>query len=143
MDVWWKDGLPFSCTQCGKCCWGRGDVAHVYVNYEERQRLADFLDLDLATFNRRYTRLEDDGHRNLKFMDDHCVFLEEGICTVHEAKPTQCRTWPFWEELLESPEAYREQVLDFCPGSEVSDPVVSAESIRKQAEETEQALRDD
>jgi Fe-S-cluster containining protein len=118
-------------------------VAHVYVNYEERQRLADFLDLDLATFNRTYTRLEEDGHRNLKFVEDHCIFLEEGTCTVHEAKPTQCRTWPFWEELLESPEAYREQVLDFCPGSEVTEPVVSAESIRAQMVETEEALRDD
>lgn len=143
MDEWWKDGLPFSCTQCGRCCHARGEVAHVYVNYRERQALADFLGVDLAKFNKTYTRLEESGHRNLRFVGGHCIFLDGATCTVHDAKPVQCRTWPFWDELLESPESYRAHVLDFCPGSEVDSPVVSADSIREQMEATEEALRDD
>lgn len=115
----------------------------MYVNYRERQALADFLGVDLAKFNKTYTRLEESGHRNLRFVDGHCIFLDGATCTVHDAKPVQCRTWPFWDELLESPEAYRAHVLDFCPGSEVDSPVVSADSIREQMEATEEALRDD
>jgi hypothetical protein len=140
MTVWWNDGLPFACTACGKCCHGRGDVAHVYVNYQERKRLAEFLELSLADFNRIYTRVEDNGHRSLRFQDNHCIFLDGPLCTVHDAKPTQCRTWPFWEELLESEEAYKEQVLDFCAGSNATGPIVSADSIRAQMESTEDAL---
>jgi len=143
MEEWWKDGLAFSCTQCGKCCHGRGEVAHVYVNYAERQKMADFLDIELAVFNRLYTRLDEDGHRLLKFVEGHCIFLEEAVCTVHESKPVQCRTWPFWEELLESKDAYQKQVLDFCPGSDVETPIVPAASIRAQMEETEAAVLDD
>jgi Fe-S-cluster containining protein len=140
MTVWWNDGLPFDCTQCGKCCHGRGDVAHVYVNYQERKRLAEHLGISLPEFNKAYTQAEDTGHRTLRFVDGHCIFLDGPTCTVHEAKPVQCRTWPFWDELLESEETYREQVLDFCAGSQVDGPMVSAESIRAQMEATEKAL---
>ncbi len=141
MEVWWKDGLPFACTQCGKCCHARGDVAHVYVNYAERRALADYLQIDLATFNRRFTRQQEDGHRLLRFRDGHCVFLHGATCSVHEAKPVQCRTWPFWQELLETKTAYQQQVLDFCPGSQAREPVVDAAEIQRQMEETEEALR--
>ncbi|MFH1663836.1 MAG: YkgJ family cysteine cluster protein [archaeon] len=26
---------------------------------------------------------------------EHCVFLENGLCTIHEAKPMQCKLFPF------------------------------------------------
>ena len=32
----------------------------------------------------------------------NCHFLFEGGCSIHEAKPTQCRIFPFWPELVES-----------------------------------------
>lgn len=140
MDEWWHDGLAFSCTMCGKCCHARGDVASVYVNFEERKRLAQFLDLPKRDFDARFIRRDGDGHRRLRFVDGHCCFLEDSTCIVHEAKPVQCRTWPFWEELLESEQAYRRQVLDFCPGSQADGPVVPAESIRAQMEATEEAF---
>ena len=37
-----------------------------------------------------------------------CALLDEekGQCSVYEARPVQCRTWPFWPENLESPEAW-------------------------------------
>jgi Fe-S-cluster containining protein len=142
MTEWWNDGLPFDCTVCGKCCHARGDVAYVYVNYRERKALADHIGLGLAAFNRGYTRSDEDGHRTLRFRDGRCIFLDGPTCTVHEAKPTQCRTWPFWEELLETPEAYRAAVLDFCAGSRVDGPLVDAASIRAQMEATEKAQRE-
>ncbi len=142
MTVWWNDGLPFACTECGKCCHGRGDVAHVYVNYRERKRLADHLEVSLADFNRLYTRTEDTGHRSLRFVDNHCIFLEGPTCSVHDVKPIQSRTWPFWQELLESEDSYREQVLDFCAGSNAEGPMVTAESIREQLEATDDAIRE-
>jgi|FLOH01.1.fsa_nt_gi uncharacterized protein len=140
MTVWWNDGLPFACTQCGKCCHAHGEMDKVYVSYRDRTRLAEHFGVNLASFNRSYTRSEDSGHRSLRFVDGHCVFLEGTVCSVHAAKPTQCGTWPFWEELLVSEETYRQDVMDFCPGSNAEGPVVSAASIRQQMESTEEAL---
>jgi len=137
---WWQEGLPFSCSLCGKCCKARGDVAHVYVGEEDQERLAVFLDLPRQDFLSRYTKEEEGGYRGLRFLDGQCIFLDGKSCRVHEAKPTQCRTWPFWPELLESPQTYQEQVKEFCPGSRVGSPVVDAVSIARQMAETDAAL---
>lgn len=136
---WWADGLPFSCQQSGKCCHQRGGYGYVYVNARERQRIADELGVSLGSFNRRFTRSEEDGARVLRFVDGACIFLQDGLCSVHEVKPVQCRTWPFWEELLASPEVYEREVRAFCPGSRQG-PRVDPRSIRAQMEETEAAL---
>ena len=142
-DSWWKEGLPFACTMCGKCCHARGEVAQVYVNRAEREALADHLGLGRKEFDRRYTRRDETGHRTLSFRDGACVFLEGASCRVHEAKPVQCRTWPFWAENLESPAAWQEAVLDFCPGSRAEEPVVPAAEIARQAAATDAALEQD
>ena len=49
-----------------------------------------------------------------------CVFLERdergrGKCSIYHARPTQCRTWPFWLSNLKSPRAWAEAAED-CPG---------------------------
>lgn len=140
MDKWWKNGVAFSCIQCAKCCSARDDVAYVYVNQGERQLMAKELQLPLATFTKRYARRADDGKYYLNFVDQHCIFLEDKKCTMHHIKPTQCRTWPFWEEAMASKAEYKKQVLDFCPGSNVDSPVVKADDIEKQINETEDAF---
>jgi Fe-S-cluster containining protein len=37
-------------------------------------------------------------------------------CRAYEARPRQCRTWPFWASNLESPAAW-EHTCQVCPGS--------------------------
>ena len=49
-----------------------------------------------------------------------CVFLERdenghGKCSLYQARPTQCRTWPFWASNLTTPRAWVEASKD-CPG---------------------------
>lgn len=95
-----------------------------------------------AAFTRRYTVLTEEGYRTLRFEEQACVFLEGNRCRIHPVKPTQCRTWPFWSELLESEEAYETEVRAFCPGSR-SGPSVPAAEIRRQAAETDRALEED
>jgi uncharacterized protein len=136
---WWAQGLPFQCAQSGRCCHRRGDIGYVYVNYRERRALAAHLDMSIEDFTREYTVAEDEGARVLRFDDDHCTFLDQKSCTVHQAKPIQCRTWPFWQETLASEESYQELVQAMCPGS-LGGPLVPAKEIRRQMEETEEAL---
>lgn len=50
-----------------------------------------------------------------------CVFLDrttmpgKAICGLYEARPSQCRTWPFWPENLRSPESW-DRAARGCPG---------------------------
>lgn len=52
-----------------------------------------------------------------------CVFLktiEEGgktkrVCGIYHVRPLQCRTWPFWDGLLASEDAWK-RAGKMCPG---------------------------
>ena len=39
---------------------------------------------------------------------DESVVHPKRICTVYEARPLQCRTWPFWQGNLMSRKAWQE-----------------------------------
>ncbi len=95
-------GLRFECTGCGACCTSRGEYAHVYLNADEARALADELAVGLAEFRKRYTFRDEYGWTQLRFEGESCVFLEPGTnrCTVYGARPTQCRTFPFWRDLV-------------------------------------------
>ena len=74
--------------------------------------------LSVAEFERRFVR-EVGVRRTLKERKNFdCVFLdaETRKCTVYEDRPRQCRTWPFWNSNLKSPEAWQ-QTCEVCPGS--------------------------
>jgi Fe-S-cluster containining protein len=94
--------LRFECTGCGQCCSNRGEYSHVYVNAEEVNALARFLGLLPMEFRSRYTFEDEYGWTQL-FLEESCTFLEPGTrrCRVYPARPIQCRTFPFWGELIE------------------------------------------
>jgi Fe-S-cluster containining protein len=114
-DLWYKDGLRFTCTRCGKCC--TGEPGFVWVDDDELARLARHRGDPLHVFTAVYTRTSR-GRRTLREKaNGDCVFWEAGRgCTVYPVRPKQCRTWPFWESNLESPEQWAE-VEAVCPGS--------------------------
>ena len=103
-------GLRFECTGCGDCCRVRGQYAHVYLNTEEVRALADFHGMSVRRFKRRFTFVDAEGWRQLAFEGDRCVFLDSQSqrCTVYAARPIQCRTFPFWRELVDDGEWTRE-----------------------------------
>ena len=47
--------------------------------------------------------------------EKQCPFLEGHGCSIHPAKPTQCRTFPFWPELVESKREWN-RTGKYCPG---------------------------
>ena len=110
-------GLRFECTECGECCRRRGTYAFVYLNDEEVDVLAGALELSRRSFLRRHTFLDEFGWRQLRFDDDHCRFLDTATnrCTVYHARPTQCRTFPFWREFTRRG-AWTPEVRRICEG---------------------------
>jgi len=113
---WYKGGLRFQCTGCGDCC--TGGPGYVWVNQAEIDALAARLGLSVADFERRFVR-EIGVRRSLKERRNYdCVFLdaETRKCTVYQDRPRQCRTWPFWNSTVRTPEAW-EHTCEVCPGS--------------------------
>ena len=113
---WYHRGLKFSCTQCGDCC--TGAPGFVWVNQEEIAALAQLLELDMEQFEKLYVRAVGIRRSLVEFPNGDCVFFDGDTrrCTVYEARPRQCRTWPFWDSNLKSPEAWQ-QTCEICPGS--------------------------
>lgn len=77
--------------------------------------MADALGLPVAEFRRKYCD-RTDGHLHLKDPELDCVFLDGTRCSVYEARPEQCRTWPFWPENMVDQRTWNEEVVSFCPG---------------------------
>jgi Fe-S-cluster containining protein len=115
-EPWYKDGLKFKCTGCGDCC--TGAPGYVWVNQAEIDALAERLEMDPAKFEKKYVRQIGVRRSLNEYKNGDCVFFdnESRKCTVYEQRPRQCRTWPFWNSNLKSPEAWAE-TCESCPGS--------------------------
>lgn len=111
--VWYERGLRFTCTQCNGCCGGA--PGYVWVEPDEIDRIATFLGISVPDFSRRYCR-KVWWRVSLKEMPDgDCVFLGPGGCQVYSVRPVQCRTFPFWRDLVQSPGRW-ECEKERCPG---------------------------
>ena len=112
---WYAGGLRFECQPgCGACCTRQGGRDFVYLAPRDVWRLALALGLSTAQFRRRHT-VRDRGWTALRMTAEACPFLDGWRCRVHAARPAQCRTFPFWTEILRSPEAWR-ALGARCPG---------------------------
>ncbi|HRP62188.1 MAG TPA: YkgJ family cysteine cluster protein [Phycisphaerales bacterium] len=138
---WYADGLRFTCTQCGNCC--TGPPGAVWFVEEEGSALAKLLGIDEREFYSRYARRLDGRWSLNEQLTSHgydCIFLERSNgragCSVYEARPMQCRTWPFWPEMLESKRAWAAAKRRTpCPGMD-SGKLIPIEQIRIQRDRT-------
>lgn len=113
-EKWYKDGLKFKCTQCGKCC--TGSPGHVWLTKEDIEKLCLHLNLSEKEFLKKYTRLIGNQYsltESPKNFD--CVFFKDNKCSVYHSRPKQCRVFPFWDSVLESKSAW-EGMKGICEG---------------------------
>jgi Fe-S-cluster containining protein len=124
--VFYADGLDFSCRACSVCC--RYESGYVFLSEEDVVGLAAVKNVTADEFAQMYCRwvLWSDGKcgsvERLSLRErtsdtarsDDCIFWRDG-CSVYAARPLQCRTYPFWSEILVSAEAWRGAAKD-CPG---------------------------
>lgn len=130
---WYKEGLNFKCTECGKCC--TGPTGYVWVTEEEMQAMAHVLKLPLDLFKRKYTRQRDNRYALIEKRalnnDYDCIFLQGKKCMIYQARPTQCRTFPWWPENLLTEESWEVASLS-CEGINENAPKVPYEKIEEQ-----------
>ena len=110
------DEIQFQCQGSGKCCVSHGEYGYVYLSLQDRQRMAKDMQLTTQSFTKQYCQKKD-GYWAIKDNPNgpDCIFLKAKKCTVYAGRPTQCRTWPFWPEVM-SPKSWRKDVVQFCPG---------------------------
>jgi uncharacterized protein len=116
-EPWYHEGLRFECTQCGDCC--TGEPGYVWVNSDEIAALAAAIgEPDVQQFQRKYVRKVGVRRTLIERPNGDCIFFdsEKRHCTVYDVRPRQCRTWPFWDSNVRTPETWRE-TCQVCPGS--------------------------
>jgi len=130
----YADGLKFECTGCGACCKLGGGF--VYPSLEDVGFAARHLKLSVKTFTEQYMDLHE-GQYVFKNKGDNCIFYGEKGCTIYEARPTQCRTYPFWKSNLKS--QYRWKIIEEeCEGIGQGKlfSLAEIEAIRNQTSQT-------
>ena len=116
-----KDGYPYgfdsrACQTCqGRCC--TGESGNIFVNKEEIENIAKQIGYELKDFYAKYLRRV--GYRysikeRLVAGSYECVFYDSAIngCTIYNARPSQCITFPFWEYFKTN----IDELKDECPG---------------------------
>ena len=135
-----ENGVEFSCQMCGSCCRGFNE-GEVYLYQDDIERLTKSFNItkksDLRKFAKKYFKVINDSffwkepgaergktyrYKSLGFRftgeDEHCHFLIDNSCSVHEIRPFQCRCFPFWHMLVSS----RKNFINYakkCPGLKV------------------------
>ncbi|WP_258238829.1 YkgJ family cysteine cluster protein [Arcobacter sp. CECT 8985] len=105
-----------ACASCkGNCC--IGESGYIWINKEEINKLAQHLDISLDELRVKY--LKKVGYKyslkevQLEPNNYACTFfdIEKRQCSIYEARPTQCRTFPFWEYFKNN----EKEVYEECP----------------------------
>lgn len=105
-----------ACATCkARCC--TGESGFIHVNTKEIEDISLFLSIDKQTFIDTY--LFKNGYRysikERKYQDSYeCAFYDRNSngCTIYEVRPTQCRTFPFWDYFKTRVEELKLE----CPG---------------------------
>jgi Fe-S-cluster containining protein len=131
--------IRFTCQRgCINCCNQQG---FVYLTESDVARAAKFVGLKQPEFEERYLYRTEHKRRFRKPPNKQCPFLDSFGCSIHPAKPTQCRTFPFWPELVETPREWK-RTAKYCPGIGVG-PLIQIGTAMERAEEQRLAYPED
>lgn len=137
----------FECqdTCAGKCCkpWQNGQSTFVFLTKKDAINLSIHLTQPIHMFADRgmfsFTRFKDEPSAQWYLRpkyDGSCQFLEDGKCGVYKARPTQCRTFPFWPENMDKKSW--ESLIEHCPGINKW-PILQEELIEEKLKEQRDA----
>ncbi|HEY9595708.1 MAG TPA: YkgJ family cysteine cluster protein [Spirochaetia bacterium] len=116
-DVFYASGLRFECTRCNRCC--RHSPGYVFLSAADVERLARAKKVTPQELVRVWCRTVDVGlakRISLREKPNYdCILWENGGCSEYEARPLQCRAFPFWGATVSSREEWDRQARE-CPG---------------------------
>ncbi len=106
--------LCFECTQCGRCCIGGSDH-FVFLCAGEAETIRDYLQLSTSWFRRRYLGRDEGDLVVQSRPNGACIFLKNDQCRIYPVRPLQCRTYPFWPEILKNRKNWNQEAVR-CEG---------------------------
>lgn len=110
-----KQALRFHCTGCGQCCTG-GDDHYIAMSAKEAERIRQHLQISDNWFRRRYVSHLTRNTLTARMHNGRCVFLgQDKKCRIYSLRPVQCRTYPYWAEVLESKQTWDAEAIH-CEG---------------------------
>ena len=127
----------FHCHRCAHCC--SGGAGYVWTDDDEVERMARRLSMTVDAFREEFVRTArdpDSGALRLSLREDsdaeaggRCRLLEgRNHCRVYEDRPAHCRTFPYWNGVLNDRDAF-ERARETCPGITVE----PSEETRREA----------
>ncbi|TXD35724.1 YkgJ family cysteine cluster protein [Lujinxingia vulgaris] len=102
----------FECTRCQRCCARPGQVE---FSAPEVFLAASFLGVPPDELTEAYMHPRGSGWVIAVDEGSPCPFLGKRGCEIHPVKPSQCRTYPFWPEILDEPGAWQAEAT-WCEG---------------------------
>lgn len=106
LSVMKKEGFdyaftPDACETCqGRCC--TGESGYIYVSKSEIENISSLLNLDVKEFVNKYLfkKMYKYSIKEIQYNESfECIFYdrESNGCKIYDARPTQCKTFPFWD----------------------------------------------
>ena len=112
-----KNGIKFQCQGSGNCCVSRNSYGYVYLSIKDIKRFSKYFNISIKGFKLKYCQTTD-GFIHLSEknnLNGKCIFLKNNRCTVYKSRPSQCRTWPFWNENMNA-KVWNSDIAINCPG---------------------------
>ena len=113
----YQNGIRFECQGSGNCCVSRDSYGFVYLSDTDLIRFSKHLKISVKKFQDEYCDITD-GFTHLiekNELEGNCIFLKDKKCSVYKSRPSQCRTWPFWNENMNS-KVWNKDISINCPG---------------------------
>lgn len=106
----------FECTHCGACC--KKETSPVNITLGDIKRISKFLGKDPKELIgneikiRPFMDAESPGRFELELgLPKPCHFWKDSKCSIYEARPLNCRLFPFWLYATQPDESIIEQAL--------------------------------
>jgi Fe-S-cluster containining protein len=107
----------FECARCSACC--GGSPGYVWVAAADAERILGFLGIGFSEFFERYCRLVEGPSGFVLSLKERknfsCIFLGAKGCDIYPARPVQCRSYPFWENIVADTATWKTEAA-WCPG---------------------------
>ena len=134
-SCFYAQGLRFSCKRCSACC--RFEPGYVFLSQTDTSRLCEALGMQSEDFKEKYCRLIPAENNELRLSlkekpNYDCIFWgaeSNKGCQVYNARPLQCRNFPFWASNLVDKDSWDRTARD-CPGMDQGE-LHSHDSIKK------------
>ncbi len=127
--------VRFQCSGCGDCCSGDPDTHFIELLAGEAERIREYLQLSKTVFQRDHIVSIADIGKGIRINEQgRCSLLgADNRCQVYQVRPLQCRSYPFWPEIMHSLDTWRAEA-NHCEG------IHQGEAITPQHIESQLAL---